>query len=254
MGNGDREQCSKTITFTGAIFVLFYGSLVAIILAMYCRYRRELRNMAKNESADDNFRLVKKLMAQYDQKHDTRQISVPYGESRTSGLIIKDLDKTKDSDRYNHPQKRKSRSGYIKHPFSTDSAPLGASAEALGNVSGLKEDESQVHDRSQGLIEERSFDRELEKHHSMREQTQILVGPNDLRRSADQSAQQQRSTSSDLLYSKNGNRVSGAVTRSFEQRPFASPQSSSSGDGAGGAGEHERIKTVTLGPDQSPYE
>lgn len=166
-GGDDGTQCKYTITFTGVIFVVFYGSLVAIILGMYCKYKRELRNMAKNENTDDNFRLVKKLMAQYDQKQDTRQVSAPYGESRVSGLIIKDLDKTKDS-AYNQPQKRKSRSGYIKHPYSSDTAPLGTSAEALGNTSRMKEDES-ANDRSQGLIEERSFDRELDKHHSMGE-------------------------------------------------------------------------------------
>lgn len=59
----NEEQCKYTIAFTGVIFVVFYGSLVGIILCMYCKYKRELRNMAGNENADDNFRLVKKLMA-----------------------------------------------------------------------------------------------------------------------------------------------------------------------------------------------
>ena len=54
-------------------------------------------------------------------------------------------------------------------------------------MSRLQEQES-VDKYSQGLIEEQSNDgvnEELEKHHSMREQTQIRVGPNDLRQSAE---------------------------------------------------------------------
>ena len=95
----DDDACELTITFTAAVFVLFYGSLIGIIAWMYCKYRRELAQMAKNDSRVDNFQLVKKLMAQYDQKPDGRIKSVPYGgETRASGLIVKDLDKTKDSE------------------------------------------------------------------------------------------------------------------------------------------------------------
>ena len=54
-------------------------------------------------------------------------------------------------------------------------------------MSRLQEQES-VDKYSQGLIEEQSNDgvnEDPEKHHSMREQTQIRVGPNDLRQSAE---------------------------------------------------------------------
>ena len=54
-------------------------------------------------------------------------------------------------------------------------------------MSRLQEQES-VDKYSQGLIEEQSNDgvnENLGQHHSMREQTQIRVGPNDLRQSAE---------------------------------------------------------------------
>ena len=107
------EECKRTIGFTGIIFVIFYGSLIGVIIYMYCRYKRELREMAKDQSTNVNFRLVKRLMAHYDQKETTRQVSAPYGQSRASGLIIKDIDISKDNP-YNKPIKRKSRSGYVK--------------------------------------------------------------------------------------------------------------------------------------------
>ena len=59
---------------------------------------------------------------------------------------------------------------------------------------------------SGGLIEEQSNDGANDNFgqpHSLREQTQIRVGPNDLRQSAE-AMTQHRSTSSDLILSKGG--------------------------------------------------
>ena len=50
------------------IFVLFYVSLIVIIIWMYVKYRIECKEMAKNEGSEANFVMVKRLMEQYDQK------------------------------------------------------------------------------------------------------------------------------------------------------------------------------------------
>ena len=54
------------IIFQLIVFVFFYVSLILIIVAMYCKYRRECSLMAKNADSDANFRMVKRLMEQYD--------------------------------------------------------------------------------------------------------------------------------------------------------------------------------------------
>ena len=42
----DDPACELTIAFTALVFAAFYGSLIAIIAVMYCKYRRELAQMA----------------------------------------------------------------------------------------------------------------------------------------------------------------------------------------------------------------
>lgn len=54
------------IYFQLAVFVLFYASLIVIIIYMYYKYRKECKMMAANEGSEANFRMVKKLMQQYD--------------------------------------------------------------------------------------------------------------------------------------------------------------------------------------------
>ena len=61
-----KEECKRTLTITGIIFVLFYGTLIGVIIYMYARYKRECKEMAENQNSNVNFRLVKRLMAQYD--------------------------------------------------------------------------------------------------------------------------------------------------------------------------------------------
>ena len=60
------EECKRTLTITGIIFVLFYGTLLGVIIYMWARYKRECREIAENQNSCVNFRLVKRLMAQYD--------------------------------------------------------------------------------------------------------------------------------------------------------------------------------------------
>ena len=60
------EECKRTLTITGIIFVLFYGTLIGVIIYMYARYKRECREIEENQNSNVNFRLVKRLMAQYD--------------------------------------------------------------------------------------------------------------------------------------------------------------------------------------------
>ena len=62
------HQCDSMIIFQLVVFVLFYVSLIVIIVLMYCKYRRECVQMAKNEGSEANFRMVKRLMEQYDKK------------------------------------------------------------------------------------------------------------------------------------------------------------------------------------------
>ena len=66
---GDSEEnhkCNNMIIFQLVVFVFFYASLILIIVAMYWKYRRECNQMAKNEGSEANFRMVKRLMEQYD--------------------------------------------------------------------------------------------------------------------------------------------------------------------------------------------
>ena len=58
-----QDECKRTLTITGIIFVLFYGTLIAVIIYMYARYKRECKEMAENKDSNVNFRLVKRLMA-----------------------------------------------------------------------------------------------------------------------------------------------------------------------------------------------
>ena len=81
-------------------------------------------------------------MAQYDQKPEGRIKSVPYGETRASGLIVKDLDKTKDSE-YHRKQKRKSKSDYHKNPFSSV-----VDEHSLKEMSRLQEQEDSIDQQS----------------------------------------------------------------------------------------------------------
>ena len=67
-----QEECRRTLTITGVIFVLFYGTLIGIIIYFYARYKRECREMVENQNTNVNFRLVKKLMAQYDVQENKR--------------------------------------------------------------------------------------------------------------------------------------------------------------------------------------
>ena len=68
------------IGFQLIVFVLFYVSLIIIIACMYCKYRRECKEMADNEGSEEKFRMVKKLMQVYDTKdrgsfnHHSREI------------------------------------------------------------------------------------------------------------------------------------------------------------------------------------
>ena len=54
------------IVFQLVVFVCFYASLIIIIIFMYCKYLRECSQMAKHEGSEANFRMVKRLMEQYD--------------------------------------------------------------------------------------------------------------------------------------------------------------------------------------------
>ena len=64
----DQGSCSDMIIYQLVIFVLFYLSLIVIIICMYVKYRRECKEMEKNEGSEANFMMVKRLMEQYDQK------------------------------------------------------------------------------------------------------------------------------------------------------------------------------------------
>ena len=50
------------IVFQLVVFILFYVSLIIIIVSMYWKYRRECYEMEKNEGSEANFRMVKRLM------------------------------------------------------------------------------------------------------------------------------------------------------------------------------------------------
>ena len=50
------------IYFQLAVFILFYLSLVIIIICMYCRYRKECKFMKENEDSQTNFNMLKRLM------------------------------------------------------------------------------------------------------------------------------------------------------------------------------------------------
>ena len=65
--DGD-PHCKNMIVFQLIVFVLFYASLFLIIIFMYIKYRRECKEMEKNQGSEANFRMVKRLMEQYDQK------------------------------------------------------------------------------------------------------------------------------------------------------------------------------------------
>ena len=60
--DSDSHQCDSMIIFQLVVFVFFYLSLIIIIVLMYCKYRRECIQMAKNEGSEANFRMVKRLM------------------------------------------------------------------------------------------------------------------------------------------------------------------------------------------------
>ena len=96
--------------------------------------------------------------------------------SRASGLIVKDLVVSSESrgasNKYNQPVKRKSRSGYIVKK----TAPLHTSSDLE------KDNEDPMNDRSQELIEEHSFEREVSTHRSLGAQMPIHVGQDDLLR------------------------------------------------------------------------
>ena len=49
------------------VFIVFYVSLILIIIIMYCKYRRECKEMEKNVGSEVNYRIIKRLMEQYDQ-------------------------------------------------------------------------------------------------------------------------------------------------------------------------------------------
>lgn len=57
-------NCNSMIYFQLVVFVLFYVSLIVIIICMYVKYRRECREMQEDSSTD--YRMVRRLMDQYD--------------------------------------------------------------------------------------------------------------------------------------------------------------------------------------------
>lgn len=80
---------------------------------MYCKYRRECKQMAKNEGSEANFRMVKRLMEQYDQKetkygpnvtpkhtpenHNSRHIETNKGNQTQSGSLEASLPRKRSS-------------------------------------------------------------------------------------------------------------------------------------------------------------
>ena len=92
-----------------AILIFFYGTLIIVIIVMVCKYKKECREMEENKDTDDRYRMVKRLMAQYDQraslppqKRDTI-LSTPRDQN---GLPILDrgtnliLEEEEDTNRY----------------------------------------------------------------------------------------------------------------------------------------------------------
>ena len=55
-----------------AILIFFYGTLIVVIIVMVCKYKKECREMEENKDTDDRYRMVKRLMAQYDQRASIR--------------------------------------------------------------------------------------------------------------------------------------------------------------------------------------
>ena len=63
----DKPECERMVIIQLIVFIVFYVSLILIIIIMYCKYLRECKEMEKNEGSEVNYRIIKRLMEQYDQ-------------------------------------------------------------------------------------------------------------------------------------------------------------------------------------------
>ena len=50
------------IIFQVIVFAVFYASLIAIIIFMYCKYRKECQEMERDEGSESNYRMVTRLI------------------------------------------------------------------------------------------------------------------------------------------------------------------------------------------------
>ena len=65
--DNDKPECERMVIIQLIVFIVFYVSLILIIIIMYCKYRRECKEMEKNVGSEVNYRIIKRLMEQYDQ-------------------------------------------------------------------------------------------------------------------------------------------------------------------------------------------